>query len=305
MKSKSRMTTKEIINEVIRCRVNYVMMAPFLILFFLLTILPIFISICLSFTYYNIYDFPTFSGVENYIRMFLDDNVFLIALRNTMIFSCITGPISYLLCFVFAWLINDFGRYVRTILTVVFYAPTISGSAYIMWKFVFSSDSYGLLNGFLTKFGIIKEPIGWLTDSTYILGIVIFVQLWMSMGTGFLAFLAGLQGVDPTLYEAGLIDGVRNRFQEVWYITLPSMKPQLLFGAVMQIVSSFSVCDISIQLAGFPSTEYAAETIVTHIYDYGLVRYEMGYACALATFLFLLMYLANKIVTFVISKIGS
>lgn len=284
---------------------NYALMAPFLILFALFTLIPIIYSVVISFTNFNIFTTPTFVGWDNYLRMFFDDDVFIIAIRNTLIFALITGPVSYVLCFVFAWLINELRPKVRAVVTLIFYAPVLSGTAFTVWSFIFSSDQYGLLNGYLMELGILREPMGWLTDPAYILFVVIFVQLWMSLGTGFLSFIAGLQGVDRTLYEAGLVDGVHNRFQELWYITLPEMKPQLLFGAVMQIVSSFSVADVSVRLAGFPSTQYAAETLVTHIMDYGTVRFEMGYACALACFLFALMYLANKLVTFALGRVGT
>lgn len=284
---------------------NYALMAPFLILFALFTLIPIIYSVVISFTNFNIFTTPTFVGWDNYLRMFFDDDVFIIAIRNTLIFALITGPVSYVLCFVFAWLINELRPKVRAVVTLIFYAPVLSGTAFTVWSFIFSSDQYGLLNGYLMELGILREPMGWLTDPAYILFVVIFVQLWMSLGTGFLSFIAGLQGVDRTLYEAGLVDGVHNRFQELWYITLPVMKPQMLFGAVMQIVSSFSVADVSVRLAGFPSTQYAAETLVTHIMDYGTVRFEMGYACALACFLFALMYLANKLVTFALGRVGT
>ena len=271
------MTRPGTLREIRKNWQNYALMAPFLILFALFTLIPILYSVVISFTNFNIFTPPTFAGWDNYLRMFFDDDVFIIAIRNTMIFALVTGP---------------------------FYAPVLSGTAFTVWSFIFSSDSYGLLNGWLMNLGILREPMGWLTDPNYILAVVIFVQLWMSLGTGFLSFIAGLQGVDRTLYEAGLVDGVHNRFQELWYITLPVMKPQLLFGAVMQIVSSFSVADVSIRLAGFPSTQYAAETLVTHIMDYGTVRFEMGYACALACFLFALMYAANKLVTFALGRVG-
>ena len=299
------MTKAGTMNEIRKNWQNYALMAPFLILFALFTLIPIVYSVVISFTNFNIFTTPTFVGWDNYLRMFFDDDVFIIAIRNTLIFALITGPVSYALCFLFAWLINELRPKVRAVVTLVFYAPVLSGTAFTVWSFIFSSDAYGLLNGLLMNLGILREPVGWLTDPTYILFVVIFVQLWMSLGTGFLSFIAGLQGVDRTLYEAGLVDGVHNRFQELWYITLPVMKPQLLFGAVMQIVASFSVADVSIRLAGFPSTQYAAETLVTHIMDYGTVRFEMGYACALACFLFALMYLANKLVTFALGRVGT
>ncbi len=284
---------------------NYALMGPFLALFFLFTLLPVLISIVYSFTYFDIFSSPRFVFGDNYIRMFLDDDVFLIALRNTILFALLTGPIGYFLSFFVAWLISDFGRRTRAILTTLFYAPTLSGQAYTVWLFMFSSDPYGIINGYLMRLGIIKEPVGWLTDPTYVFGVVVFVQLWLSLGTSFLAFMAGLKGIDRSLYEAALVDGIHNRFQEVWYITLPGMKPQLIFGAVMQLISSFSVSDISIRLAGFPSVQYSAETIVTHIMDYGLIRYEMGYACSLAVVLFLIMTLANFLVKALLNRIGS
>lgn len=283
---------------------NYVLMAPFLALFLMFTLIPIGCSIVLSFTNYNIFSPPTFAGWDNYLRMFLDDDIFLIAIRNTLVFALITGPIGYFLCFAFAWMMNELRPRVRAMVTLVFYAPVLSGTAFSIWRFIFSSDAYGLLNGWLMKLGVLREPLGYLTDPTRVLGVVIFVQLWMSLGTGFLAFIAGLQCMDRSLYEAGLVDGVHNRFQELWHITLPVMKPQLIFGAVMQIVASFSVADVSVQLAGFPSVQYAAETVVTHIMDYGTVRFEMGYACALACFLFAMMYLMNKLVIFLLGRIG-
>lgn len=295
---------RSLVQDIRRSWQNYVLMAPFLVMFFLFTLLPILASIGLSFTYFNSFNMPIFTGWDNYMWIFLDDDIFLIAVRNTLLFAIITGPISYFLSFFFAWMISDFRPGMRAFITTVFYAPVLSGVAYTMWTFIFSSDSYGILNGFLIRFNFIKEPIGWLTNSAYTLGVVIVVQLWLSLGTGFLAFVAGLQGVDTGLYEAGMLDGIHNRFQEVWYITLPCMKPQLLFGAVMQIVTSFSVADVSIRLAGFPSVQYSAETIVTHIMDYGTVRLEMGYACALASFLFLLMFLTNRFITFAINRIG-
>lgn len=283
---------------------NYVLMAPFLLLFLLFTLVPILISVGLSFTSYNIFNPPVLVGWDNYLRMVFDDDIFLIAMRNTLIFALITGPVSYILCFLFAWMINDMNRGLRTVVTTIFYAPVLSGMAFSIWTFIFSSDSYGLLNGWLMQLGLIREPVGWLSDSNYTLGVVIFVQLWMSLGTGFLSFIAGLQSMDETLYEAGMIDGVRNRFQELWYITLPGMQSQLIFGAVMQIVTSFSVADVSIRLAGFPSPQYSAETLVTHIMDYGTVRFELGYACALACFLFALMYFAKKLIVMLIGQVG-
>ena len=131
------------------------------------------------------------------------------------------------------------------------------------------------------------------------------IILWMSMGASFLSFIAGLQGVDKSMYEAGAMDGIRNRYQELWYITLPAIKPQLLFGAVMSIASSFSIGDILTQLFGYPSNNYAMHTIVLHMQDYGGQRFEMGYACAIATVLFVLMLVTNTVIQRLLRKVGS
>lgn len=181
----------------------------------------------------------------------------------------------------------------------------VGGAAWAVWRLLLSGDQYGLLNNLLMSVGIIYEPMAWLTEETTILPVLIIVQLWMSMGISFLSFIAGMQTVDVSLYEAGMMDGIKNRFQELWYITLPAMVPQLLFGAIMQIISAFTVADVSVQLAGLPSTNYAGETIVTHIMDYGSIRYEFGYACAMSVVLVLLMQGVRALVTKMLSKVGT
>ena len=249
-------------------------------------------------------EFPRWVGWDNYARLFLEDECIPNLFEKHNLFAAVTGPISYVACFVFAWLINEFPPKIRAFMTLIFFAPSISGNIFFIWLIIFSGDTYGYANGFLMKIGLIYEPIQWLQDPKYILAIVMLVQLWLSLGTSFLAFIAGLQTVDRTLYEAGAIDGIRNRWQELWYITLPSMKPQLMFGAVIQITTTFAVADVSMALAGFPSVQYAAHTIVTHLIDYGTIRFEMGYASSIATILFILMMTTNLLTREVIAKGG-
>lgn len=275
-----------------------------MLIFFLFTVIPVVFSLCLSFFYFNMLEFPRFVGWQNYSRLFLNDDVFMIALKNTFMFAVITGPVSYIACFLFAWIINELSPKIRAVMTLIFYAPSISGNVFFIWLIVFSGDSYGYLNGFLIKYGLMLEPILWLTNEKYILPIVILVQLWLSLGTSFLAFIAGLQTIDQTLIEAGAVDGINNRWQELWFITLPSMRPQLLFGAVLQITGAFAVADISIALAGFPSVNYAAHTVVTHLMDFGSIRFEMGYASAIATVLFVIMIGTNMLTQKMLRKVG-
>lgn len=288
-----------------RSKSSYIMLAPFTTLFFLFTVLPVVISIGFSFTHFNMLEMPEFIGWDNYIRLFLEDDIFIISLKNTLIFALVTGPVSYILCLLFAWIINEFKGKLRAFLTLIFYAPSICGNAYLIWTIILTGDRYGYLNGLLLRFDVINEAILWLKTENYILPVLIVVQLWLSLGTGFLAFIAGLQTVDRSLYEAAAIDGVKNRWQELWYVTLPAMKPQLMFGAVMQITQSFAVADISIQLAGNPSVNYAGATVVTHLLDYGSTRLDMGYASAIATVLFILMVGSNKIVQRLLRRVGN
>ena len=286
-------------------RISYLMLAPYLLLFLLFTVVPVFISIGLSFTSYNLFESPRFVFLDNYRNLFLHDEVFLTALRNTLVIAVITGPLSYAACFLLAWLITDFQRIPRAILTTIFYVPSISGSVFMIWQIMFSSDSYGYINSIFTTLGLIQDPVLWLEDTRYVLAVVIIVSLWLSLGTSFLSFIAGLQNVDRSLYEAGSVDGVTNRWQELWYITLPSMRPQLMFGAVMQITASFGAGEVSARLAGLPSVDYAAHTIANHITDYGYTRFEMGYASAVAVILFILMVGSNKLVQKMLKKVGN
>ena len=283
---------------------NLVFLAPFTVLFFTFTILPILAAIVLSFTYFNMVAAPTWVGFSNYVRMFFDDNVFLIALRNTAIFAMITGPISYILSFLIAWLINEFPHTLRTVLTLVFYLPSLAGNVYFVWTYIFSGDSYGYINSILLSLGLITEPVIWLKDASYIMPIIIIVQLWQSMGVSFLANISGLQNVNGELYEAGSIDGIRNRWQELWYITFPTMKNILLFSAVMQIQASFAAGTVAVELAGFPSVNHAADTIVSHMMDVGTVRYEMGYASAIAVFLFAIMAITRILIGKLLDLVG-
>lgn len=302
---KQLLTKKELLKkEIIKHKHLYVLLAPYFILFFIFTIIPVFISLGISFTYYNLLETPKFIGFSNYLKLFLDDDIFIIAIKNTLILALVTGPVSYLAAFVFAWLINELSPRFRAIMTAIFYIPSISGNAFLIWLIIFSGDMHGYANAFLMKFGIIDTPILWLTDPVYMMPILIVVQLWLSLGVSFLAFIAGLQSVDRTLYEAGAIDGIQNRWQELWYITLPTMKPQLLFGAVMQITTSLAIAEVSIALLGFPSTLYEGHTIVTHLIDYGSIRFDLGYASAIATVLFVIMILANVLVRKILRRVG-
>lgn len=283
---------------------DYLFTAPFFILFVLFTLVPIVASAVLSLTDFNAVSVHKFVGIQNYLNLILDDGLFLQALKNTFFLSVVTGPVGYFLCLLVAWLLNELGDRTRSLITLLFYAPVISGGAYTVWQIIYSGDAYGFLNGMLLELGIIDAPIQWLTDTSYMMPAAIVLILWMSFGTGFLSLIAGFKNVDKTLYEAGEVDGVRNRFQELWYITLPYMKPQLMFSAIMSITGAFGIGDVITAVFGFPTSGYALHTLVHHMQDYGNTRFEMGYASSVAIVLFVIMIAANGLVQKLLRKVG-
>jgi len=291
--------------EMKRNKVAYLMVAPYMLIFTCFTVVPVLLSMVISFTDFNLLEMPNFVFLDNYIRLFLDDDIFIIACKNTLIFAIIVGPCSYLMSLMVAWFINELPPKIRAVVTLVFYAPSISGQVYLIWGTLFSGDAYGWVNGTLLNLGLISKEIQFFEDADYVMPLCIVVALWTSLGTSFLSFIAGLQGIDRSMYEAGAVDGVRNRWQELWYITLPSMKPQLMFGAIMSITGSFGFGAVVDALAGFPSVNYCAHTIVHHLSDYGGQRYEIGYSSAIAVVLFLIMVGANMLVKKIIARLGT
>lgn len=279
-----------------RNKTGYLFLLPFLILFTVFTIVPVAVSMGTSFTNYNMIQSPSFVGFDNYRYLILDDDVFLKALQNTMLFALVTGPIGYFASFFMAWIITLVKRG-KGFFSLAFYAPSLTSGVAMstIWLIIFSGDRYGYLNNLLLKAGLITEPILWTSDSNYVLKVVMLISVWMSMGTGFLVFLAGFQNIDPALYEAARVDGIKSRFQELRYITWPLMKPQLLFGAINSIVGSFAVFDVATAVAGMPSPNYSAHTIVAHLYDYAFTRYNMGYASSVAMILFLITFVMGRV----------
>lgn len=287
----------------ISCQRSFVIMViPFLCFFMLFTVIPIFSAIVLSFTDFNLVKINNFVGFNNYIRILVSDKIFIKAFKNTIILAVVTGPIGYILSFTLAWLINEVPVKMRGFLTFCIYAPSLTANVFVIWKYIFSSDGYGLINSTAMKLGLITSPVSWLTDTKYNLAVVTIVTVWMSFSSGFLSFRAGFQALDRAYFEAAAIDGLRNRWQELYFVTLPQMGPQLMFGAVMSISGAFSVGGVNSALTGMPSSNYSTHTWILHIQDYALTRFEMGYASALAVALFGVMVLAWVLVNNVLKK---
>lgn len=276
-----------------------IMLAPYATLFIFFIAVPVFLAIILSFSYFNTIEFPKFVGMQNYIAILTQDETFMkYVLPNTIKFSLIVGPCGYMLQFLLAWALAQIPKWPRTILALAFYSPSItSGVAMaVIWKVIFAGDQFGYLNSLLLYLNIIEKPIQWLQSPEFLMKIMIGITLWGSMGIGFLAMLGGIMNIDPQIYEAAYIDGVKNRFQEIIYVTIPSMRPQMLFGAVMAIVNTFSSGTIGVDLTGAnPTPQYSGQLMVNHIEDYGFLRYDMGYAAALSVVLLLMIYCFSKL----------
>ena len=293
---------KMVLRQMKRGIPQYIMMLPFFTVFFLLTVIPVLSSVVLSFTDFNMVQFPKWVGLNNYIRLFLEDDVFVIALKNTLIFAMITGPVGYIISFVVAWFINDLSPWAKNILTLLMYSPALCGGMVTIWAYIFAADSNGFINSFLIRYGFIRTPVSFFTDTRYSFTVCVFIIIWSSMGVGFLSLLSGLKSLDKSYFEAAAIDGVKNRWQELYYVTLPQIGPQLIFSAVMTISSSFSIGSVISGLTGFPSTEYSTHTLVLHMTDYATTRFEMGYSATIAVVLFALMWSVWMIMQKVLRK---
>jgi len=281
---------------------SYMFILPYMIVFGIFVVLLLIVSFSLSFTYYDSVHFPTFVGLKNYIVLFTQDIDFMQhALPNAIKFALIVGPGGYLLSFVLAWVLAQLPRYIRNVAAIILYSPSLTGGVLIavVWRTLFSGDNRGILNYYLLELGLINAPVQWLQDPTIIFWIMVVVGLWTSMGIGFLAMLSGILNINRELYEAAYVDGLKNRFQEIIYITIPQMKPQMMFGAVMAIVNTFNSAGLAMAItASNPPPQYAGWLITDHMGDFAFARMEMGYASAISVVLLMLVlcfyFVANK-----------
>lgn len=271
---------------------GWLFMSPYILSLLVFGIIPVIYSVCMSLFSYNLYEPPIFIGLDNFKSLFLEDSEFGKGLVNTLVYAFTVTPITFIISFLLAWVLNSLPNGVRNVMVTLFYIPQMcaGGALGLIWLYIFSGDRYGILNHFLTNMGWITTPIQWTSDPEILFGVVIFVGIMMGSGMSFLTFVAGFQSLPADMYEAGRIDGVKNKYQELVYLTIPQMKPQLLFSAVTASVGAFAVSDIPAAVAGYPSPDYAAHTIALHMSDYGFTRFEVGYASAISVVLFVLTF---------------
>jgi len=272
-----------------------VMLLPYGIVFCLLIFIPAMLSAVLSFTYFNMIAFPTWRGLQNFVNILTADTVFFQhVLPNTLQFAIMTGPGGFVLSFFLAWLLAQIQAVPRNIIALCLFSPSLGAGLGVIFGPLFSGNQFGLLNAQLLRFNIINQPIQWWNEQQYIMPLGILLTLWGGLGLGFLAMLAGILNVDEQVYEAAYIDGIRNRFQEIIYVTIPLTTPMMLFAAVMAIAGSFNGGLIMVNNAGNPPPGYAGSVIMSHIQDFQ-GRMEHGYAAALAIVLFGIVWMFGKI----------
>lgn len=280
-------------------KIAYMFLMPYIILFTIFILVPVITAIMLSFTFFDVINMPKFTGLQNYISLFTQDTVFLkYVIPNTFYFAIVVGIGGYALSFLLAYSLAQLQKTPRTLLSLAIYTPSMLGQVFIgvVWKTIFSGDEKGILNNFLLEYDVIDTPLQFLLSEEYFMPIMIIVALWSSMGIGFLAMLSGVMNISSEQFEAAYIDGMSNRLQEIIYIIIPNMKPQMLFGAVMSITGAFNMGYIGVTLSGSnPTPGYAGQLITNHIDDYAFIRYDMGYAAAISVILLLLVYSINKI----------
>lgn len=305
---KAKYKVKKTLRDMWKFRLSYLFIAPFMILFTVFIIIPVVTAIGLSFTYFNSIQFPEWTGWLNYQTLFSQDIILLQnVLPNTFKFSLFVGPVAFVLAFFLAWFIAQLPNTIRMVFALAMYAPSLAAGVAmtVVWQVMFTGDRIGYINSFLLEWGFITEPVIFLQDQAWLLNIMIVVAIWSSMGIGFLAMLAGLLGVDQELYDAGRVDGISSRLQEIWYITVPMMKPQLLFAAIMSIVHTLQSGSLGVELSGSnPTPNYAGQIMLSHIEDYGFIRYELGYASALSVVLLIMMFVLSRIFTYIFEEKG-
>lgn len=273
---------------------GYLFILPAVLLISVFVFLPIIASLFLSFTQYNVLQPPKWVGLNNYYRLIFEDPLFWIAVRNTVLYVAGTVPVCVMISLLLAvWVDSVKIRFMKYLFRTVYFLPTITAivAISVVWKWLYAGGTYGLINFVLMKLGI--PPVDWLTNPHTTLPAIMVMSIWGGVGYNFIIFLAGLQGIPRTIYEAAEIDGASG-FRNFWHITLPLLRPAIVFVVLMSVIGSFQVFDqVYILTQG---TEYvggvlhSALTIVTYLYERGFERFEMGYASAIAYMLFFLVF---------------
>ncbi|WP_077532532.1 carbohydrate ABC transporter permease [Massiliimalia massiliensis] len=262
-----------------------IFLLPNLICFLLFVLIPIVSAFVLSFMQWDMLSTPKFIGFDNYIRLFTQDEIFIQVLVNTLIFTACSVPMVIIASLLIAMALNQqiLGK---KFYRVLIFLPVISSNVVVsvMWKWLLVPD-YGFVNYFLSWFGIAGP--NWLTDANWSMFSIIFVFVWKNIGYYMLIFLAGLQGIPNSYYEAVEMDG-GNAWHKFRNITIPLLSPTTFFVTVMVVIGSFQVFDIVMLMTeGGPGR--STSVMVHYLYQQAFRYFDMGYATAISYILFIIV----------------
>ncbi|WP_082927770.1 carbohydrate ABC transporter permease [Paenibacillus oryzisoli] len=262
---------------------GYLFLAPSLLVLIVFVMIPIFYSAGLSFFSWDMLrPNPTFIGLENYERMFTNDE-FYHSLKLTFLFALITVPGSLSIALFFALLLDRGSKKLIVLIRSMFFMPMVTSTVAIsvVWMFIFHPD-YGLMNQFLGWFGV--EPLSWLNDTKTSLLSISIMSIWKSIGYCVIIFLAGLQSIDNQVMEAAKVDGA-TKWQTIIKIKLPLLTPSIFLLLILQTIEQFQTfSQVDVMTQGGPAK--SSELIVVQLYHYAFELFQMGYASAISMVIF-------------------
>lgn len=272
---------KRMLKQIWRARSGYLFILPKFAVFLVFVFIPIIWSFVVSFQEYRIFD-TVWVGFDNF-RNAIADDLFLTAVQNTLRYAVVVMPATVIIALVLASLIHPLRRRAQTFYRAAFYLPTVASTVVLamVWRWIFQTR-FGLANFFLTSVGL--EPVNWLHSSQWALRSVIIMSVLTPPGVGVILYLAAMNSIPDSLYEAATIDGA-NRLTQWWRITLPLLKPTTLYLMIVSTIGSFQVFDqVMLMTQGGPG--YATTTIVHRIYNTAFRDFQFGYAGAMSMMLF-------------------
>ncbi|MGB2629718.1 MAG: sugar ABC transporter permease [Candidatus Omnitrophota bacterium] len=278
-------------------KISYLFIALPALLFFVFQLAPVVISFFWSFTDYDVVHAPTCVGLANYKNILFNDPLFWKAMGNTVLYVIGVVPIGVCVSLLLAVAIDQKIKF-KNFFKSIFFLPTVTAivAVSVIWKWLYAGEKYGLFNYFIMKLGF--NPVDWLSSPTWTLPSIMIMSIWAGLGYNMILFLAGLQTIPHVMYEAAEIDGA-GFWKKFFNITLPLLKPTIVFVAIMSFIFSFQVFEqvyiMTGGQGGIGGVLNSALTIAAYLYDKGFQKFEMGYASALAYIIFLCIFMLTMI----------
>ena len=285
---------------------SYIFVAPAVLLFFIFVVGPLITSFYWSFTEYDAIHAPKWVGLDNYKNIFFNDPRFWKSIRNTIFYTLGVIPPVVVLSLLLAIAVDQQIRF-KNFFKVIYFIPSVTSviALSVIWKWLFAGEKYGLINHILIRVGL--QPVDWLMSPVWTLPAIMIMSIWAGLGYNMILFLAGLQTIPKTVYEAADIDGA-NVFDKFWHITLPLLKPFTVFVVIIGFITSFQVFEriyiMTQSEFGIGGVLDSALTVVAYLYDMGFRKFKMGYASALGYIIFVVVFTITIInIKFVKSKV--